>query len=92
MSFWNDDVRELTFDEIDFVSGAGPKGVSGETVGAAIGGAVGTVVGAPGGIVTAAAAGAVGAIAGAWLAVNGKWLFERVAEAQMEGQPMPILG
>ncbi len=80
-------VRELSFDEIDQVSG-GP-GVSGETVGAAIGGAVGTVIGAAGGgVVGGAIGGAAGAIAGAWLALNGKALVRDLGEAQMQSHPV----
>lgn len=92
MTVWNNDMRELTFDEIDYVSGAGPKGVSNETIGAAVGGAVGTVAGSAGGIGGAAVGGAVGAVAGAWLAVNGRWLIEKLAEAQSHGHGMPIMG
>lgn len=92
MTIWNDDVRELTFDEVDLVSGAGPKGVSGETVGAAVGGALGTVAGSAGGVGGAAVGGAVGAIAGAWLAVNGRWIVNKLAEAQTYGHGMPMMG
>lgn len=72
------DMRELTFDEIDFVSGADKK-PSAETVGAAVGGAVGAVAGSAAGAAGTAVGGMVGALVGAYIAINWKDLAEMQA-------------
>ena len=84
------DVRELSFDEIDYVSG-GYTAPSRETVGAAVGGAVGTVAGAVvGNVIGGAIGGAAGAIGGAWLALNGGKLLRDMGKAQMQSHPVFI--
>lgn len=84
------DVRELSFDEIDYVSG-GYQGPSRETVGGAIGGAVGTVVGAAaGGVIGGAIGGAAGVIGGAWIALNGGKVLRDMGKAQMQSHPVFI--